>query len=103
MTKFIILVILTLIGLAERITTDIIGHPRDIPDAGAYEYRADTDVMDMRYYIFNNWLSSSGNGDFNHDGICDFKDYAILANWWKKYNATLNGPAKFFFIGSNGR
>ena len=31
-------------------------------------------------------------GDLNEDGICDFKDYAILANEWKQTSSsTTNG------------
>ena len=87
MIKWILVVILLFVLLipcrADFISTDIVGHPRDIPDAGCYEYRADTALGDISFYIANRWLAADGNGDFNHDGVCNFKDYAILAPWWQ--------------------
>lgn len=63
---------------------DIDGHPRDVPpDAGCYEYRKDNALEDANYYIFANWLSQDGQGDFDHDAVTDFVDYAILAEWWE--------------------
>jgi hypothetical protein len=70
------------------ICRDMTGHPRDIPDAGAYEYRASTKLLDLQYYIFNNWLSKTGKGDFNHDGICNFIDFTILSDWWDNPSKT---------------
>jgi hypothetical protein len=72
-----------LIGLAvAAVSRDIRGHPRDIPDAGCYEYSEPTALRDMEFYVIANWLDSTGGGDFNRDGICNFQDYAILASWW---------------------
>jgi hypothetical protein len=64
------------------ISRDITGHPRDIPDAGAFEYRKKTAMADIIYYIVNNWLNTTGKGDFNHDGVTNLADYTILAQWW---------------------
>lgn len=71
-----------LIILAMMISRDIVGHPRDIPDIGAYEYSEKTVIMDTKHYIFNNWLDSTKKGDFNHDGITNLIDYAILVDYW---------------------
>jgi hypothetical protein len=65
------------------ISRDITGHPRDIPDAGAFEYRKKTAMADIVYYIANNWLDTTGKGDFNHDGVTNLADYTILAQWWQ--------------------
>jgi hypothetical protein len=66
------------------ISRDITGYPRDIPDAGAFEYRKKTEREDIIYYIANNWLDKTGKGDFNHDGITNLADYTILAQWWRE-------------------
>ena len=70
------------------ISRDIVGHPRDIPNAGAYEYRAKTAALDVDHYIFKNWLQDTGKGDFNRDGRTNFVDYAVLVDWWGKRQTT---------------
>ena len=37
--------------------------------------------------IFDNWLSTSGAGDYNGDGICNMKDYAIVTSDYSYYKA----------------
>lgn len=73
---------ITFILLLLFVSRDIDGHPRDIPDAGAYEYREETALLDTDHYIFKNWLQSTGKGDFNRDEITNLSDYAILTDWW---------------------
>jgi hypothetical protein len=93
--------------LEQNIDRDITGHPRDIPDPGALEYAAYTLVYDFVYYISDNWLASTGKGDFNHDGITNFSDFAILADWWEsvpddsEYTANTEVEDFSYFIANN--
>lgn len=39
--------------------------------------------------IVSNWLSTSGAGDYNGDGICNMEDYAIVTSDYDYYKAWL--------------
>lgn len=48
----------------------------------------------IREVIFENWLSKSGAGDFNNDGICNIEDYCMVItddNYYKAW-IILNPP-----------
>ena len=37
--------------------------------------------------IFDNWLSTTGAGDYNNDGICNLEDYVEINSDYNYYKA----------------
>ena len=50
----------------------------------------------IREVIAKNWLSTSGAGDFNGDGVCNLEDYDVitsdLLNYWRAWYILLPPP-----------
>jgi hypothetical protein len=83
--------------IAYDITKDIndLNNIHEIPKNGNTVTIPLPDLVNQSAGVYANWIVEMPRkveGDLNEDGICDFKDYAILANEWKQTSSsTTNG------------